>query len=253
MVLGRQTPIKYCAVGSRYRYRLIPFVPFLGPGLHPWVKNLVTISSVQKLFGSGEFMRSIFFGLLATALIMSCSQLKQADQSTLGSNGANSYNGTWLRPCSTTAGVGSAKHAILVDADNSNFVHTEYVYLESDTTCVGTRIMTAQYVGNFNARSASPGYEIDVPNFSITFTVEEQNTLDSFNTASYCGFNNWVINVAKPVTGLSCGGALMPAQFYSIFKVDNNNRLYMGALDASHDGTTPAKRPTTYESSYYTH
>lgn len=89
-------------------------------------------------------------------------------------------------------------------------------------------------------------YKSSTTTHKATLTPLATDVAMSLNLFSYCGFQNWTINVPKDVTGLICQGQTMPAaevRDFDIFQVDAQGVLYWGLRTSAFDGASPERRP----------
>lgn len=121
-------------------------------------------------------------------------------------------------------------------------------FATSDTTCAQP---LALYVAkeNYTLRGPAPfvagASEIDYRLLAITMTPLSATTASTWNTNTYCGYSDWQSNVAKEITGRTCGSGTTPSASsirYDIYKVENG-RFYTGDSDTG-PGTSDATRPT---------
>lgn len=71
-------------------------------------------------------------------------------------------------------------------------------------------------------------------------------TANDFNTGLMCGISDWQAGVYRDVTTTSCNFGSV----YTLMKISGNN-LYLGTSSGSDDGTTPEKRHTQIDTTWY--
>ena len=126
----------------------------------------------------------------------------------------------------------------------------------ADTTCASPYAVR-RVVQSYTLRGPSPFTEgankIDLRYSGITLMTTEQSIVDMWNQAHYCGRNDWVVSVAREVTGKTCGNSsTYPAVgdvLYDIYRVDAT-KLFFGDT-ASGTGETAALRPTQLDPGHY--
>ncbi len=87
--------------------------------------------------------------------------------------------------------------------------------------------------------------KLDQTTDSIVLTPLENNVAKFFNQARLCGFDNWELNKGKNVSGLNCGGSVMPSQGMQSFDLikEQEDSIVFGAYTDELDGSTAEKRP----------
>lgn len=94
---------------------------------------------------------------------------------------------------------------------------------------------------------------IDSLSFQYFLTPLSDIAANTYNTAQYCEHSNWEVGVELEIT--SC---FMPEpgeilEIFSIYKIEGE-QLFVGDIEANEnfDGSTPDKRPTQLEDTFYT-
>lgn len=117
--------------------------------------------------------------------------------------------------------------------------------------------MTLAQSGSFTSGGTSistpaGATSIDATVTAITAVAHTSAAATGFNTGTTCGYSDWAVGVAKNMVGKTCFGTTWTlATSYNVYKI-SGTALTMGDTSGSNDGSTAAKRPTTYESSSYT-
>lgn len=93
---------------------------------------------------------------------------------------------------------------------------------------------------------------------SIKLQALDPQVVEQFNESALCGFNDWVLNKAKEVTGLDCGGQLIPARNTEAFDLLRpvadgavTPSIQLGLISDLDDGLSPETRPSQTESLIY--
>lgn len=91
---------------------------------------------------------------------------------------------------------------------------------------------------------------------SIKLQALDDKLVQKFNETLLCGFGDWQLNVPKDVTGLDCGGQLIPARgsraFDRVRPGEDEGSIQLGLITEIEDGLSEETRPTQFESlSFY--
>lgn len=91
---------------------------------------------------------------------------------------------------------------------------------------------------------------------SIKLQALDGKLVQRFNETLLCGYGDWQLNVPKEVTGLDCGGQLIPARgsraFDRIRSGPEDESIQLGLISETEDGLSEETRPTEFESlSFY--
>ena len=91
---------------------------------------------------------------------------------------------------------------------------------------------------------------------TIQLTHHDKNLVEDLNEIPFCGYNDWVVNKAKEITGRQCLDDLPPVPkiddtVYDLMQEkasqEGKRRLYFGIAvgksDQQRDGRTEAERP----------
>jgi hypothetical protein len=182
-------------------------------------------------------MRHLLF-ILSILVTVGCSK-NEGEVSLSSLEGA-----VWGNSCAPDMSTGS--YDLLLQFSAGTYLVYNRFY--SDSGCA-----SLSHRATLNGTYSMSGQNIDLTTTTSSMTMLTAAQVTIANNTAYCGFTNWVINVAKDVTGLDCGDwSFNPAgmTFYDIWKVEGNF-FYMGASDYTYDGLTPATRPITFSSSPY--
>lgn len=170
----------------------------------------------------------------------------------------SSIVGTWnLKPsCKQSATSGYISMQLVYS--EASFAQTVSVY--SDLNC-SVPILTIAISGTYitsNLTSTMLEYRADLDSTLAVYQITPNSSglATDYNTSSYCGYNNWQLNVPKDVTGRNCDGTIIPSvgaveySFFEKVKVGYTmlgtefapDDLYFGTKDSTHDGTSPTQR-----------
>ena len=128
------------------------------------------------------------------------------------SSSTTEVEGTWITSCTVDSDNDSHLYKIVVTGTDA--VETDEVH--SDTTC-----STDSYKWEYTYSSltiedevtfadGTKGHKFSVDIQSYKYTVQHSAGVSSLNSVSACGYNDWVINTAKDVIGLTCGSTTYP-------------------------------------------
>lgn len=102
-----------------------------------------------------------------------------------------------------------------------------------------------------------PGHSMDFTFQSVRLRPLSEAALQWMNQQSFCGKTHWRLMEFQNVSGQKCefpgGNIRVPAEGekrYGIFRIEEN-LLYLGRLSPEADGTSPEKRPKTWDSMPY--
>ncbi|MEK2690239.1 hypothetical protein [Bdellovibrio sp. GT3] len=192
-------------------------------------------------------MKTTIFLLSTSLLLMGCMKEELLPSSAL-------EGGTWKTGCSYS-GSNSTYQINTASFSGGNFTQSMTVY--GSSSCASSLIKidnTGTYlVGDKLATSDS--IELDMTLGSMNLTPLDATLVTNYNAATYCGYSDWSLGVAKSVAGRTCDTSTMApvgtVQYdiyyiapYSIPQLNVvQGTLNFGYFDSTHDGTTPAKRP----------
>ncbi len=91
---------------------------------------------------------------------------------------------------------------------------------------------------------------------SIKLGALSEETVAKFNQEALCGITDWQINQAREVSGLNCGGQIIPEKGTRAFDIirerATDDSVQLGLIGETTDGLSPEKRPKEFEElSYY--
>jgi hypothetical protein len=148
--------------------------------------------------------------------------------------------GSWFKPCEETSGHAYIHEDLQITGDQ--WVRVTNANRAED--CSGLDYLTIRQ--SFKARTAEP--ELDLQVVKISYepkTVEETAIL---NSITFCGFEDWQINMERDVTGLVCNKYQMAHQGQLIYSVlslrprEPRDLLFVGESTPNADGSSPEKR-----------
>lgn len=158
-------------------------------------------------------------------------------------------NGAWSTGCMDDDGT-QGNYTYTFSDDSFTGVMTNY----NDAECkqgILTFAIQASYVGGTEAPRA-PAKIFDATVVSVTATLHDARYVDYFNQSTVCGFSDWALDVAKDLTGATCGDEKMASagdKMYNIYAI-SGNQLTLGETTDELDGKTPETRPTELDSTY---
>lgn len=151
---------------------------------------------------------------------------------------ASASNG-WLGVCKQ--GIGTQTRDILKVEGNKITISTGFF---SDASNCDPNTLFRVDKSTFSVQTSGDAFVANATNLNLTWVKEERMATggheNDFNTESKCGFNDWQADVYKDVSNTSCGNAGFV--FYTVFRVLSGNTLYLGDYSGVNDGSTPAKR-----------
>jgi len=156
-----------------------------------------------------KYLNTIFI-FIFSFIILSCA--KKDDSSS--SSTTTELEGTWITSCTVDSDNYSHLYKIVVTGTDA--VETDEVH--SDTNC-STDLNKWEWTYSslsiedevtFDDGTKGHKYSINIQ--SSNYTAQTSALVSALNSANMCGFNNWVINTAKDVQGLTCGSTTYPAK-----------------------------------------
>jgi len=156
-----------------------------------------------------KYLNTIFI-FIFSFIILSCA--KKDDSSSSGTT--TELEGTWITSCTVDSDNYSHLYKIVVTGTDA--VETDEVH--SDTNC-STDLNKWEWTYSslsiedevtFDDGTKGHKYSINIQ--SSNYTAQTSALVSALNSANMCGFNNWVINTAKDVQGLTCGSTTYPAK-----------------------------------------
>ncbi len=138
-----------------------------------------------------------------------------------------------------------------------NYKHTSFIFTDSSCSQLAGEIseIGTYSIGSSTSQTGATITQLDLTLNTVTITAKSSSAVTNYNQLNKCGFSDWVIDVAKNVSGLNCGGAQMPVagttvyNIYGVVDIDNgstvkNGDIVFGSADATNDGSTSQKRFT---------
>ena len=178
-----------------------------------------------------KYLYTIFI-FIFSFIILSCA--KKDDSSSSGTT-TTELEGTWITSCTVDSDNYSHLYKIVVTGTDA--VETDEVH--SDTTC-----STDSYKWEYTYSSLSiedevtfddgtKGHKYTINIQSYNFTAQTSAYVSALNSASTCGINDWVINTAKDVQGLTCGSTTYPTKNTTgkgLYNLVGNNAFFGGFI-----------------------
>ena len=84
---------------------------------------------------------------------------------------------------------------------------------------------------------------------SVTETPTSSADVSWANTNSWCGYCDWELNVAKDVTGKTCGSIIFASantKLLSLYKNESSNTIELGSFNIESDGYPPSVSSLDY-------
>ena len=162
--------------------------------------------------------------------------------------GKAEIRGLYGTNCLEHAGISAVKDMILRE-QTMEIVQTVY----SDLSCA---------LPSYDFSFSGP-YDLDATNgflnygyASIKLQALDEKLVQRFNETLLCGFSDWQLNVPKEVSGLECGGQLIPASgsraYDRIKSRPEDESIQLGLITETEDGLSEESRPSQFESlSFY--
>lgn len=89
---------------------------------------------------------------------------------------------------------------------------------------------------------------------SIKLQALSLDVVERFNASALCGISDWAIGVAREVSGLNCGGQLIPfknSRAFDLIKANEDESVQLGLIDDIEDGLSLETRPSALENLIY--
>ena len=189
-----------------------------------------------------KYLNTIFI-FIFSFIILSCAKKDDSSSSTT----TTELEGTWITSCTVDSDNYSHLYKIVVTGTDA--VETDEVH--SDTTC-STDAWTFEYTyssltieDEVTFTDGTKGHKYSINIQSTNYTEQTSAGISYLNSASTCGFNDWVINTAKDVQGLTCGSTTYPAKNTTgrgLYNLVGNN-LFLGGF------ITTGSYPTSVDTS----
>lgn len=157
--------------------------------------------------------------------------------------------GTWLSECRD----GVSKIQVISEDHQSQTIERFY----RDRLCEQASF---EFITNGNLDfPVDSKNQINFTYTQIQLTIHIDEVIRDFNERAVCGLNDWKKSEPQTITGLNCAlfNIHKPTPVprvadtrYGIYKIEAD-KLYYGQLSIDFDGSTPQKRPQTYDRFFY--
>ena len=154
-----------------------------------------------------KFLNTIFI-FIFSFIILSCA--KKDDSSS--SSTTTELEGTWITSCTVDSDNYSHLYKIVVTGTDA--VETDEAHSDSNCSSDAYKYeytyssLTIEDEVTFTDGTKGHKYSINIQSTKYT----HHTSVSSLNSDSVCGHNDWVINTAKDVQGLTCGSTTYPAK-----------------------------------------
>ena len=178
-----------------------------------------------------KYLNTIFI-FIFSFFILSCAK---KDDSSSSTTTTTELEGTWITSCTVDSDNYSHLYKIVVTGTDA--VETDEVH--SDTNC-STDLNKWEWTYSslsiedevtFDDGTKGHKYSINIQ--SSNYTAQISALVSALNSANMCGFNNWVINTAKDLSGITCGSATHPAKNTTgrgMYNLVGNNAFFGGFI-----------------------
>ena len=169
--------------------------------------------------------------------IFSCS--KESDSST--SSTTTEIEGTWLTSCFSS---GSYYKIDTVTVSGTGMVYKSEMHADSScSTDNNTQEWTYSSLSIGDAVTYDNGTKTGAY-FSMILSGATETPNSSYdvtwvNDNSYCGYSDWELNVAKDITGKTCGSSTIISantKLLSLYKNESSNTIQLGSFNIESDG-----------------
>jgi len=191
-------------------------------------------------------MKTYLMVLVIPFLLAACEKTKD-----LASESEAIEGGTWATGCLDSGSSFYAKYT--TSYVGGQFTNRASVTMSSSCSL---EILRADTSGSYvlaGVQSDDTKYQkVDITLGTSILTIYDSSLVSSYNSTSYCGFNDWAVAVGKDITGQTCSGYTMATagtRVYNIFYV-TNGVLKFGIGDSSHDGSSDTLRPITLDDAF---
>ena len=177
-----------------------------------------------------KYLNTIFI-LIFSFIILSCAKKDDSSSSTT----TTELEGTWITSCTVDSDNYSHLYKIVVTGTDA--VETDEVH--SDTSCSTDLIKWEWTYSSLSIEDevtftdGTKGHKYSINIQSSNYTAQTSALVSALNSANTCGFNNWVINTAKDVQGLTCGSTTYPAKNTTgrgLYNLVGNNAFFGGFI-----------------------
>ena len=147
---------------------------------------------------------------MISLIVISCNKKSKSDTVI---SGTSAYVGKTYSLCTNDASTSTFEEIQFLDAENFSWKYTSY----SGVDCLDTeKLVSDNFIGKYRYNASTGVYGELLLKDEMTFHDETlMNTIKDDNTQN-CGFNDWVVDVAKDITNsISCyGGTFEPYTEY---------------------------------------
>jgi hypothetical protein len=180
---------------------------------------------------------------VAVIFFLGCSK----SSSTSSGGQTSGLDGTWTSAC-TGDTSSSTKEVLVISGGSYNTTMTAY---DSNNCASGTEraIFRSTSSGTIGAAATTPegATKLDLSNIRLFITPKNDGFVSDNNRDSNYGYNDWVKNKEKEVTGKTIDGAEDGQnKTYTIFKITGNTVCF-GTNDGEKDGSNDTKRHVILE------
>jgi len=122
-----------------------------------------------------------------------------------------------------------AKYTVYDDSNCQNIFLVNIVSGKYQVTGTSTDVVGAQ--------------KIDLTYSTSTMTLYKPSLIEKYNHEKVYGYNDWKVDVPKNISGRSYSQSDQPAANarFSLYRVENN-KMYLGRIIGSKDGSSAEKR-----------
>ena len=176
-----------------------------------------------------KYFKTIFI-MVFSFIFLSC-----ANDDDSSSSSTTELEGTWITSC--TLDSDNYSHLYKIVVTGTDVVETDEVH--SDTSC-STDAWKWEYTyssltieDEVTFTDGTKGHKYSLNIQSSNFTVQTSAGVSSLNSSSTCGYNDWVINTAKDLSGITCGSATHPAKNTTgrgLYNLVGNNAFFGGFI-----------------------
>jgi len=164
---------------------------------------------------------------------------------------AADIRGLYGSDCLAMEGL-SAKKDFLFKDQSMETVQTVYADLECGVPVYDFSFL-GDYIHDADRQTLDHSYS------SITLRALDERVTAAFNEVSLCGISDWVLNEAREVAGLECGGQHIPQAGTKVYDIvreakDDKSRfegLQLGLSSEAEDGLSAETRPTQLDPIVY--
>lgn len=189
--------------------------------------------------------KCFFIGALVLLILTGCDFGNAGDSST--ADNPTELEGTWVSPC--YADVSKIESAVTAMAfTGQSFVYSGTFF--SGYNCIpsviyGKMTIYGRFALGETVPAIYPTKKIDNTITSVSYTPLSDSIANAFNQSHTCGFDDWIINVEKDITGRGCSAyGTVGTRYFNIFGLDWSRLvLFLGDGDIL-GATNEAQRPT---------